>query len=414
MPHVPALDGFRAYAILGVVALHLLIVSGALVPGTTFTLLTWAALGNVIDAFFIISGFVLFLRVVSQGGSLGDLRAYGIGRAVRLLPAYWVSLAVLVALIAVVGTDPGAAWASASNVSAPNALVHLGALQMPARLLDNQLGVGFGVNGPLWMVSVIAGFYVVLPLIARPYYRHPVLGLAIAAAITFGWKEAAIHLTGGFAALGDSSSPPWLLRVVATDQLPGWAFSFALGMTGAWAYVRIFERRSPADVAGRAVFVAAVALPVYALFSYLYGDYSGDVFSPIVGSWARSSPLIAMGDTASRAVLMAAIALGPYWLQRPFVGRAARRLATLSYSLYLIHFAVAVYVGLVLLGLPTDGSPSTVALWFAVVLPLSLGYAYLSTRFVEQPARRWGQRLIERAPPRWTPVMPAPGRADRA
>jgi peptidoglycan/LPS O-acetylase OafA/YrhL len=399
VPIVPALDGFRTYAILGVVASHLLIISGAVsAQGTTFDLLTWAVLGNVIDAFFIISGFVLFLPIVVRGGSFGDVRSFAIGRAVRLLPAYWLSLAVLVALIATVPPDPLASVTGSASVDAPNALLHLGALQTPARLFDNDLAIGFGVNGPLWMISVIAGFYVILPFVARQYFRHPLLGLAIAAAVTLGWKEAVLHLGGLFQALGQPSSPSWLIRLIATDQFPGWAFSFALGMTGAWAYVRFAERRPPEAVARLAVIVAAVALPVYAVFAYLYGHYSVDVFPQLFGSWARSFPLTTMGNSLSRAVLMAAIAVGPLWMQRPFVNRPVRRLSNLSYSLYLIHFVVAIYVGLELLDLPTNGTPATIALWFAVVLPLSLGYAYLASRFVERPAVAWGRRLVAGRP----------------
>ena len=79
---VPALYGFRAYAILGVVALHLLLLAGALKPGTGFSLVAWGVLGNIIDTFFIISGFVLFLRVAMRG-SLGPRRDFAFGRAVR-------------------------------------------------------------------------------------------------------------------------------------------------------------------------------------------------------------------------------------------------------------------------------------------------------------------------------------------
>jgi peptidoglycan/LPS O-acetylase OafA/YrhL len=245
---------------------------------------------------------------------------------------------------------------------------------------------------------VLVAFYVVLPLVARPYFRHPLLGLAAAAAATLGWKEAVLHLPGVFHALGDPSSPTWLTRLIATDQFPGWAFSFALGMTAAWAYVKLLERRPLASIAPRAVVVAGAVLPVYGIFAYLYGHYSFNVPGPIVGSWARSSPFISVGSSASRAILIAAIALGPYWLQRPFANQPVRRLAGLSYNLYLIHLVVALYVGVSLLGLPTDGTPPTVALWFAVVLPISLGYAYLATRFVEQPIRRWARRLPARPP----------------
>ena len=65
---VQALDGFRAYAILGVVAVHLLGASGVLAAtADRDRVAIWAVLGNSIDIFFIISGFVLFLPTLRHG-----------------------------------------------------------------------------------------------------------------------------------------------------------------------------------------------------------------------------------------------------------------------------------------------------------------------------------------------------------
>lgn len=403
IPVVPALDGFRAYALLGVVVAHLLIVSGALAtPGTTFDLVTYALLGNIIDAFFIISGFVLFLPTVVRGGKFGGIRSYGIARAVRLLPAYWLSLVVVLALIAFVPTESATFTGDPATVGgvavtafpSPSSIaLHLGGLQLPAKLFDNGFAIGFGANGPLWIISVIVAFYVVLPLVAKPYFRYPLLGLGAAAAVTLGWKEAVLHLGSVFHSLGDPSSPSWLIRLIATDQFPGWAFSFALGMTGAWAYVKLLERRPLAAIAPLAARVAGLVLPVYMAFAYLYSHYSFELPPPVVGSWARGAPFIAMGWSICRAVLIAAVALGPYWLQRPFVNQPVRQLARVSYSLYLIHFVIILYVGVLLLGLPRNGTVPVVGLWLAVVLSVSLGYAYLATRFLEEPIRRWARRL---------------------
>lgn len=392
VPIVPALDGFRAYAILSIVFLHVLALAGAFdaTRDTTGGLLIWALLGNGIDAFFIISGFVIFLPIVVREGALGSVRAFVVGRAARLVPAYWLILAVMLVLLAYVPTQPPLAMPSVANV-----LAHLTFLQMPAKLLDSGFALGFGVNGPIWMLSVIAGFYVLLPLIARAYYRHPLAGLVIAALVTFGWKEAAVQFHGAFAALGGGSAPGWIVPLVVSDQLPGWAFSFALGMTAAWGYVRLLDRHPTAVITSRAALVATVALPIYALLAYLYGRAAYTSSAALSGSVARLSPWDSLGGSASRAVLMASIALGPYWMVRPFVNRVTRRLGEVSYGLYLVHFVVGTYAGL-LLGLPTDGTLGTVALWSAVVILPSLAYAFLSARFVEQPVRRWARSYERR------------------
>jgi peptidoglycan/LPS O-acetylase OafA/YrhL len=396
VPIVPALDGFRAYAILGVVAIHILFFSGVLAAteGSTFSLLAWAAFGNVIDAFFIISAFVLFLPVVLRGGELGGVRRYALGRAARLVPPYWLSIAVVLVLVAAVDYRLVLTGSPASFPSAGDILVNLTALQMPVNLLEDGVSIGFGINGPLWMISVIVGFYVLFPFIARPYFRHPFAGLAVAAAVAIGWKEAVLHLDLFRGLEG-------IAQLLATQQLPGWAFSFGLGMTAAWLYVRLQRRHPGEELASKAAVVACGALVAYAICAYLFGRESADLKGSVAGINARQDPLLLLPYSASRAVLMASIALGPLWMQRPFANNPLRRIAELSYGIYLIHFVVAIYVGALLLGLPTDGSADSVVLWSAVVLPVSVAYAYLSFRLVERPARRWARQFSQ---PRASPA----------
>lgn len=383
---VPVLDGFRGYAILGVVSLHLLLLSKVATPGTHISLVTWGVLGNIIDTFFIISGFVIFLPVVFRDGRLGSIRDFAIGRAVRLLPAYWLSIAVVIALLVVV---PGQADFRFLH-RLPEILADMAALQMPIRLFDGTFQVGLGINGALWMISVIVGFYVIFPFIARSYYRHPLAGLAIAAAITLGWKLAVIHLPGLFGWLDHSAEPAWVSQLIATDELPGWAFSFALGMTGAWAYVEIGKRDLLRRLQDRALIAFALSLVACAICAYLYGRHASNASTGIIGgSTARETPVLTMVFSASRAALMASVILAPLWLQRPFANRPAAKLAEFSYGIYLIHLVVAWYVGLVWLDLPRDGSLKAALLWFGTVLPISIAYAWASRRFVELPVKHW-------------------------
>jgi peptidoglycan/LPS O-acetylase OafA/YrhL len=382
---LPVLDGFRGYAILGVVSLHLLLLSKVVQPGTHISLVAWGLLGNVIDTFFIISGFVIFLPVVRRAGNLGSIRDFGIGRVARLVPAYWLSLAILLVLLTVV---PSVNSGAIHRI--PEILADMVALQMPIRLFDGTFQVGLGINGALWMISVIVGFYVVFPFIARSYYRHPLVALAIAAAITLGWKEAVIHLPGVFAWLDHSNEAAWVSQLVATDELPGWAFSFALGMTGAWAFAQLAKRDLLRRLQGPALAGAAVSFVACAICAYIYGRHASNADTGIIGgSTAREIPVVTMCFSMSRAALMASIALAPLWLQRPFDNSSARKLAELSYGIYLIHLVVCWYVGLVWLHLPRDGSLRAAALWFGVMLPISIAYAFLSRRLVELPARRW-------------------------
>jgi peptidoglycan/LPS O-acetylase OafA/YrhL len=399
LKRVPVLDGFRGYAILGVVSLHLLLLSKVAQPGNHAGLVAWGVLGNIIDTFFIISGFVIFLPVVLREGNLGSVRDFALGRVARLAPAYWLSLLVVLVLLVVVPNQPDLRFVH----RLPEILADMAALQMPIRLFDGTFQVGLGINGALWMISVIVGFYVVFPLIARSYFRHPLAGLAIAAAITLVWKEAVIHFPGFWAGLDHSDEAAWVSQLIATDELPGWAFSFALGMTGAWAWVRL-NRSDLSRLQRPAVIATALSLVACAICAYLYGRHASNADTGIIGgSTARENPWLTMPFSAARAALMASIILAPAWLQRPFDNDPARRLAELSYGIYLIHLVVCWYVCLVWLDLPRDGSLEAALLWFGVVISTSIAYAFLSRRFVELPAKRWilswRDRRAERAIP---------------
>ena len=203
-PQLDVVHGFRAYAIVGVVVIHLLGMSGVMAAsrGTALGAVIGAVLGNVIDAFFIITGFLLFLPTVLRGGSFGSVREYAIGRATRLLPAYWVCLALLIALAAVAPLAPATGPPSLASVG-----LHAAPLQMPAKLFDPTLAIGFGLDGPVWMISVVAGFYVVLPFVASRYLRRPLVGLAVAALLSVAWELAVVHFDGLFLALAEGAVP---------------------------------------------------------------------------------------------------------------------------------------------------------------------------------------------------------------
>jgi peptidoglycan/LPS O-acetylase OafA/YrhL len=385
LKRVPVLDGFRGYAILGVVSLHLLLLSKVAQPGNHAGLVAWGVLGNIIDTFFIISGFVIFLPVARRAGNLGSVRDFALGRFARLAPAYWLSLAVVLVLLVVVPNQPDLRFVH----RLPEILADMAALQMPIRLFDGTFPVGLDINGALWMISVIVGFYVVFPFIARSYFRHPLAGLAVAAIVTLAWKEAVLHFPGFWASLDHSDEAAWVSQLIATDELPGWAFSFALGMTGAWAWVRV-SRHDLSRYRRPAVIAAALSLAACAICAYLYGKHASNADTGIIGgSTARENPWLTMPFSVARTALMASIVLAPVWLQRPFDNAPARRLAELSYGIYLIHLVICWFVCIVWLDLPRDGSLRAALLWFGVVIPTSIAYAWASRRFLELPAKRW-------------------------
>lgn len=387
---VAAVDGLRAFAILGVVTVHLLGASGvfAKTDGTAAGVALWAIFGNSIDAFFIISGFVLFLPVIRRSGEFGSKRSFWVGRGARLLPAFWLVLALIVVLVKVKPPSPGYAFPTAAEIG-----VHIPVMQMPVQLFDSGFRIGFGIDGPLWMISIVVTFYLLLPFVARGWYRHPLIGLAAAAAVTIVWKQAIAWTPGVFDAVSNGTSE--FARAIAVDEFPGWTFSFGLGMTGAWAYVQAKRRTPEAELRRRALIAAPLVLLAYGFAAWQFGRFALTE-SGNIGPYARAETFQALLHSTLRAALMGIVILGPLWMQRPFVNRATRKLAELSYGIYLIHWVLVTYA-VAFLDMPRDGTLVALAAWFALILPPACVYAALSRRFVEIPARNRIERRFRRS-----------------
>lgn len=410
IPVVPAFDGYRALAVLAIVWLHVLIFSGVLpaAGGNWFFQLVQGTLGQAIDVLFIVSGFVVFLPTVARRGEFGSLGAYATRRVARLVPAYWLMLGVVLVVIALVPLVPQLALPGAGSIG-----VHAAFAQTPAQLIVS-FPTGFGINGPLWTLSLEATYYLILPLVAGWYFRRPIAGLVIAGALTALWHEAIIHFDAVVAALGLELPPATSFRLQASalTQFPFFAFSFAAGMTGAWAYVRLRELHAPASLRRRVIPVQVASLVVLTLSAYLVGRDAVDGGVVLGAEVGRRSPLLALAFSGSLAALMVATALGPRRWRGPFANPAMRWLGDISYGIYLVHMVV-VACALSALGLGTgdslegfvgtqgtlatgNGSLSSFVTLAAVVVPVSLLYGYLSARFLEQPIRRWARRYGRR------------------
>lgn len=385
IPIVPAFDSWRALAIAGVVLLHLLILSAVVGTGDTGPIarLTWGTVGHAIDVLFIVSGFVVFLPAAASG-RFGNLGAYAIRRAARLLPAYWVILVIMFVIILLAG-----------SVSAPapgDFLAHLFGLQGPAGLVFTGTTNGFSVNPPVWTLSVEITFYVVLPMVAWIWLRKPWVGLLAAAVLTVAWNEAFQHIgeINDTLGLGLSSERMIEAAVSSTLQFPSWAFSFGLGMTGASVYLRVRDRRDATTLnlikATRFVGIAGLVV-----FAWLTGNDSDNAPVELVAQYSRISPWLALGYSAFLAMVMVSFALGPGADRSLLANRRLRELGDISYGIFLSHMMIA-FCLLEWAELPSDGNPSSFLIWTAAVVPASILYGYLSARFLEQPIRRWARR----------------------
>jgi peptidoglycan/LPS O-acetylase OafA/YrhL len=386
---VPAIDGFRGYAAIAVVLFHVMY-STARPPldrGILRSVLVSGYMG--VDFFFVISGFVLFLPVVTSGGRFGDVRSYGVRRAARILPAYYLLLlgvVVLHPLITAVRADlPWTSWRGAVSL-----VLHMTFLEHTVGLVMN-LPEGFAVHGAIWTLSLEAMFYVLLPLVAAWYFRRPVLGLVLALAGAALWTtlvtQQAVRIPG-------TGGPHSYTRVILVTQLPTYLGHFAAGMTAAWLFVRL------RDGGQRLVTQAAVPVQALALVVVLLGMRAagmrdiargGSPYGDKVVGWRYDHWTGTAYIGVAFAVLLLATALAPRWAQWPVTNRFARAAGDASYGTYLWHLVIIGFA-VETLGLVADGTNGPFFKMLPIALVGSLVAGWLSFRLVERPVVRWARR----------------------
>jgi peptidoglycan/LPS O-acetylase OafA/YrhL len=347
--HVPALDGLRGIAVLGVLLFHA-------------DHLTGGFLG--VDLFFTLSGFLITSLLLDEGRRTGtvDLIAFWGRRFRRLLPAILVLLAIVVVVTWWIGSP---AQLDAVHAAGPAALVYLANWHQIAQ--DSGYWASFSEASPLthlWSLGIEEQFYVVWPLVFAVLWR---LGRH---------SERLIAAVAGLAALASAV----LMAVLYTGGDPTRvymgtdtrAFSILVGVAAATAPVR----RSIARLIGRArVAVGAVMLLIIAFGGWTWATVDG----------ASSSALFEGGlavHGALGALLIVACAQDDRLLAaRLFSGRTLSYLGSRSYGLYLWHWPVYVALDADRAGL--DGWALT-----ALRVTVAMTMAELSYRLVETPIRR--------------------------
>jgi peptidoglycan/LPS O-acetylase OafA/YrhL len=359
--HLPALDGVRALAIIGVVAYHL----GA----------GWASGGFLgVDLFFVLSGFLitsLLLEERSDSGGIA-LRAFWARRARRLLPGLLLMLVALGTFFAFAGPGP---------------LVDLHQVRMDAiatvlyvanwhQLFAHQSYFDqFAAPSPLqhtWSLGIEEQFYVLWPLIL----------LAVTALARRRWRSAGTLLS----VAGACASAAWMawlaLHGAATSRMYYGTDTRAFDLlAGAALAFLTAARPQPGPGARRLLALSGpVALVALGLFwwragvngapprsMFEWGFLVCAVLAAVVLADVRQSDLTPLGRL---------LAVPP--LQ--FLGR-------ISYEVYLWHWPVICELTPARTGF---GGALLTLLRLGVTLLLSVGSYFL----VDQPIRRWGFRRL--------------------
>lgn len=350
----PAIDGLRAMAILLVMLHH-----GAafLVPSAFGVFVTGGFLG--VDLFFVLSGFLITSLLVERWEFEGE-RGFGrfyLRRALRLLPAVLFLLVIHIVFIALVHPE----------LLGPALGTTLAVLTYSA----NYAAVFAGTNSPhlghMWSLAVEEQFYLVFPfvligLLSAGVSRRWIVRLTVVAVIAVSlWRAA---LFGGTA--------DWSAIYRRTDVRLD---AMLIGALLALIYHRLpLSRLSAATVSAAGTAAAGGFLAAALLLQ-------------------RDQPVLYQGGFTLIAVLaavMVAVTVDGRWSWcRLLETRPVVMIGRLSYSLYLWHYGVFVFVGEIGAGLP---APVRVVLGFTG----AFAGAAISYVAVERPMLRMKARLEQR------------------
>jgi len=365
--HWPPLTGLRGMAAAGVLVFHVYILGGS--PQALPAPLAWLCqcgwMG--VDVFFTLSAFLLslpFIDARERGAPAPSLREYWRHRGWRILPAYWLQVAILFVL--------ALAGAHASYWYAPNA----SSLAVNALFLYDLVPFVPPPVPTWWTLPVELGFYLLLPLFARLLTPSRWWWLLVAIVASLAWRWWVLH--AGFT---HAQQAAW------ASHLPGRLYQFLVGMLAAWALLRgraqlmalsMLQR----DLLAMSALLCFLALPLLAI------PVTGHPFTAVpeqgaLVAWHLLSALLV-------AVLLLALASGPSRVARVFSAGWLQALGLVSYSLYLWHYPVMLLLRESLGGYQAvKAGPGSFAFY---ALLFSLLAAAASWWLVERPAQQWARR----------------------
>jgi peptidoglycan/LPS O-acetylase OafA/YrhL len=369
--HLPALNGLRGVAVIGVVAYHLQ--------------LGWARGGYLgVDLFFVLSGFLITTLLLEEWTVTGqvNLAAFWGRRARRLLPALFLVL-VAVALYLVCNAlfgGPGA-----------NGLIDLSGLRGDAiaTLLyvnnwhliyaHQSYFAQFSTPSPLqhtWSLAIEEQFYLIWPLVLLVLLRYG----------RRNWRRVGVAVT---VVLGVGSSV--LLAVLFHPGLDPSRIYYGTDtrlfdlMAGATIAFLAASRRQPIAPARRMLhWVGPAAAAVLLVFWVRAGTPGG-----LPTNFMFEGGFLLCAVLAGLVVADARLT-EPGWFARGLAWRPLHFVGTISYGIYLWHWPVIVYF---------TGARTGLSTWpldllrIAVTLTLSTASYYLVERPVRLARFRGGVRI---------------------
>lgn len=376
---LPAVEGMRACAAIGVVVTHVAFQTGHTggVVGRLFGRFDLA-----VAVFFALSGFLLWRGHAAAARGLRPRPPTGHylrSRIVRIMPGYLVAVVVILTLL------PDAK---------PDLTVWLANLSLTQIYVPLTLTSGLT---QMWSLSVEVTFYFALPFLALLARRLPVRAripaIAAAAVLSFGW------------ALIPFSAP---YGVNPLNWPPAFFSWFAAGML--LAELTVTPIAWPHRLARRRVVMAAIVLVAFLVAASPVAGPEG--LTP--GSTSQFVVKTAMGAVVAAALLAPLVLDAPDTPHRWLGNTAMVTLGRWSYGLFVWHLAALAMVFPVIGEFAFNGHMPVV-----LVLTLLFGFAIAAVSYalIESPCRvalrRWEFRNQRPVPPLDSAVTNVPEPAAR-
>ena len=324
-----------------------------------------------VDLFFVLSGFSLaqgYVSAFAAGRAGPSARVFLARRAARIVPAFLVAIAVMIAARPSVVRIPGFPAALAAHLALLQGYVTPG---------------GIVLIGAAWSLTTEAHFYLLFPLFARPLLdpsRRARRWIFVGAICALAWgSRALLHAwilePGVHTALLEASQRRWISSRL--DQ-------FALGAFAAAIRAAILGSPHAAEAARRAP--VALALAVAALVVAL--RLEGALYLDPHGSWPYALLSLATTALVLAASLLEGRALA--WLTpTPLCA-----LGVISYGVFLYHQLALGLAAHVLHGEPSSWAALGANAALGLALAVAMGVA--SWTLIERPALRFAASRLRR------------------
>jgi len=359
--HLPALNGLRAAAVIGVMAYHLQ--------------LGWASGGYLgVDLFFVLSGFLITTLLLEEWAGTGrvSLAAFWGRRARRLLPALFLvvgALALYLVLDAFLGGPGSNALVDLSGLRGDAISTLLYVNNWHSIYVHQSYFAQFSTPSPLahtWSLAIEEQFYLVWPLVLLLLFRvmpRRWRGTGVVLAVGLGVLSSVL-----MAALFHPGLDPTRVYYGTDTRL----FDLMAGATIAF----VAAARPQPDLRARRTLhvvgpLAAVALGVFWVTA---GTPAG-----LPTNFMFEGGFLLCAGLAGLVVADARL-VEPGWFARALAWHPLHFLGTISYGIYLWHWPVIVYL---------NGARTGLSTWPLDLLriALTLVLATASYYLVERPIR---------------------------